>query len=287
MSWGGSEFSGETSYDSYYFSEPGRHLRGLLGRQRRPGRWPAVSPNVLAVGGTTLTLTSAAVWQRTGWSSSGGGTSTYESLPSYQKSRDIPPPRGSRPTCPTTPTRTPGSPSTTRMARVGGGRRHRRRGAAVGGHHRHRRPGPVATLSPPAAPSRSSRSCTRMGAGHFHDITSGNSTAMPPGPAMTTSPGWAARSSMRWSPRSTAGPSPAPDKLVITAAPSSVTAGSPFNVTVTAETSSGQVDPSFAGTVKLHQHRRPEPSCRPATRSRPAPAATTAPHLQRHARDGR
>ena len=37
MSWGGSEFSGETSYDSD-FSAARRRLRGGLGRQRRPGR---------------------------------------------------------------------------------------------------------------------------------------------------------------------------------------------------------------------------------------------------------
>src|SRR5207237_8457959 len=53
-----------------------------------PGEiWPSTSPNVLSVGGTTLAgLNSAGDYSsatETGWSSS-GGTSAYESLPTYQ-----------------------------------------------------------------------------------------------------------------------------------------------------------------------------------------------------------
>ena len=49
--------------------------------------YPSASPYVLSVGGTTLTLNSN--WTRnteTGWSGSGGGTSTIESEPTYQSS---------------------------------------------------------------------------------------------------------------------------------------------------------------------------------------------------------
>ncbi|MEK0397553.1 hypothetical protein WNX13_11345, partial [Lactobacillus delbrueckii] len=47
--------------------------------------WPASSPNVVAVGGTTLNLTSAGQYgSESAWSGSGGATSTYESRPSYQ-----------------------------------------------------------------------------------------------------------------------------------------------------------------------------------------------------------
>jgi subtilase family serine protease len=48
--------------------------------------WPSVSPLVLAVGGTSLTAYNASSGTRTetAWSSTGGGTSQYVTLPSYQ-----------------------------------------------------------------------------------------------------------------------------------------------------------------------------------------------------------
>ena len=49
--------------------------------------YPAYSPNVVAVGGTTLTLSGNNTSGETGWSDSGGGPSIYESKPSYQNSR--------------------------------------------------------------------------------------------------------------------------------------------------------------------------------------------------------
>ena len=50
-----------------------------------PGGYPAYSPNVVAVGGTTLTLSGNTYVSETGWSGSGGGgQSIYESEPSYQ-----------------------------------------------------------------------------------------------------------------------------------------------------------------------------------------------------------
>ena len=85
MSWGGGEFSGETSYDSAYFARPAwRSWRPrAIGA---PASWPSASPNVLSVGGTALTLGAGNVWSsETGWSDSGGGPSAVESQPSYQK----------------------------------------------------------------------------------------------------------------------------------------------------------------------------------------------------------
>jgi hypothetical protein len=46
--------------------------------------WPAVSTNVLGVGGTSLTLGSNNVRSETAWSGSSGGISTTEPLPSWQ-----------------------------------------------------------------------------------------------------------------------------------------------------------------------------------------------------------
>jgi autotransporter-associated beta strand protein len=49
-----------------------------------PGGYPAYSPNVVAVGGTTLNLNGSTYLGETGWSEGGGGTSLYESEPSFQ-----------------------------------------------------------------------------------------------------------------------------------------------------------------------------------------------------------
>ncbi len=98
MSFGATEFSGETTYDSI-FTTPGGHAGvtfvASTGDTGAPGIYPAYSPNVLAVGGTTLSTDSQGNYiSETGWSlgsdwwntslASGGGTSTVESKPSYQ-----------------------------------------------------------------------------------------------------------------------------------------------------------------------------------------------------------
>ena len=50
-----------------------------------PGMYPAYSPNVVAVGGTSLTLLGRDSYGgETAWSDGGGGTSTIESEPAYQ-----------------------------------------------------------------------------------------------------------------------------------------------------------------------------------------------------------
>jgi subtilase family serine protease len=84
-SWGGGEFSGENSYDSHFSKAHGVSFvfsAGDGGNQE----YPAESPYVLSVGGTTLSHDSNSNWtNEVGWSSGGGGTSLYESKPSYQK----------------------------------------------------------------------------------------------------------------------------------------------------------------------------------------------------------
>jgi sugar lactone lactonase YvrE len=90
MSWGSGEYSTEASSDSD-FTTPTGHAGvtfvASTGDDGAPGEWPAYSPNVLAVGGTTLTIndSTGAYVSETGWSGSGGGISSYESQPSYQK----------------------------------------------------------------------------------------------------------------------------------------------------------------------------------------------------------
>jgi hypothetical protein len=90
MSWGGSEFSSESSYDQY-FTTPSGHIGvtfvAASGDEGAAGgaEYPAASPNVLSVGGTTLTLSSTgSIASQTAWSDSSGGVSEYESTPAYQ-----------------------------------------------------------------------------------------------------------------------------------------------------------------------------------------------------------
>ncbi len=83
MSWGGSEFSGESSYDST-FAHAGVVYTASSGDSGAPISWPAASPNVVAVGGTSLNLSGSTYGSETGWSGSGGGPSAYYSKPSYQ-----------------------------------------------------------------------------------------------------------------------------------------------------------------------------------------------------------
>ena len=85
MSWGFNEFPGETSYDSN-FTTAG--ITYIAASGDNPGvAYPAASPDVLAVGGTTLQLDSSGVVQsEAAWPDSGGGYSLYESEPNYQSS---------------------------------------------------------------------------------------------------------------------------------------------------------------------------------------------------------
>jgi subtilase family serine protease len=83
MSWGYGEFSGETSYDSS-FTTAGVTFVASSG-DTGTVEWPASSPDVLAVGGTSLLLGSSGGYgSETGWSQSGGGLSTLASEPTYQ-----------------------------------------------------------------------------------------------------------------------------------------------------------------------------------------------------------
>jgi subtilase family serine protease len=83
-SYGGSEASSETSYDSYY-NHPGIGITVSSGDSGYGVEYPAASSNVTAVGGTTLTQASnARGWTETAWSGAGSGCSGYEPKPSWQ-----------------------------------------------------------------------------------------------------------------------------------------------------------------------------------------------------------
>jgi subtilase family serine protease len=93
MSWGYNESdsfmrSKMPTYDAKYLTTPEvTFVAATLDNGSRYGVfWPAISPNVVGVGGTVLTLSSNGGYgSETGWSSSTGGISQYESQPGYQK----------------------------------------------------------------------------------------------------------------------------------------------------------------------------------------------------------
>jgi hypothetical protein len=85
-SYGSSEFSGETSFDPHY-NHPGIMVTVSSGDSGYGTQYPAASPYVTAVGGTSLTLAPGTLrgWSETAWSGAGSGCSSYESKPSWQK----------------------------------------------------------------------------------------------------------------------------------------------------------------------------------------------------------
>lgn len=94
MSWGGDESPFET-YNDPYLTTPRAHIGGggirggitfvtSSGDNGAPAVWPAVSPNVIAVGGTTLSLSSSNNWKsEVAWAGSGGGPSQFEPTPTH------------------------------------------------------------------------------------------------------------------------------------------------------------------------------------------------------------
>jgi hypothetical protein len=90
MSWGFGETSHETSFD-VTFTTPAGHAGITFVASSGDGgfssgaEYPAASPNVLAVGGTTLNLDAAGDYlSEAAWTDSGGGPSEFEAEPGYQ-----------------------------------------------------------------------------------------------------------------------------------------------------------------------------------------------------------
>ncbi|MFB7508236.1 S53 family peptidase, partial [Streptomyces broussonetiae] len=83
-SWGGAEDNTITSVDSH-FNHPGVAITASSGDSGYGVSWPASSPYVTAVGGTSLSKASnSRGWAETAWSGAGSGCSAYEAKPSWQ-----------------------------------------------------------------------------------------------------------------------------------------------------------------------------------------------------------
>jgi subtilase family serine protease len=90
MSWDTGEFSGERNSDNH-FATNGVTFLAASGDAGTGVTYPAASPDVIGVGGTSLTLDSNGNYlSETAWSGSGGGLSAYEHQPMYQAQLGIP-----------------------------------------------------------------------------------------------------------------------------------------------------------------------------------------------------
>jgi len=90
-SYGGSESSADTSYDSSYFNHPGVAITVSSGDSAYGAQYPAASKYVTAVGGTALKRDSSArgwsesVWLTNSTEGTGSGCSKYDAKPAWQK----------------------------------------------------------------------------------------------------------------------------------------------------------------------------------------------------------
>lgn len=97
MSWGGAEFTEEISLDNHFISKSGAVFFASSGDQGAGASWPAASPRVIGVGGTTIRLNAdSSLLSEVAWSGSGGGLSAYEKQSDYQSAYVISKSRGMR-----------------------------------------------------------------------------------------------------------------------------------------------------------------------------------------------
>src|SRR5271165_1052025 len=261
MSWGGGEWSGETAYDTY-FAHAGVAFVASSGDDGAPAEWPAASPNVLSVGGTALTLGAGNVWSsEVGWSGSGGGTSAYESQPSYQNgvvtqtssaratpdvAYDASPSTG---VCVYDSVPYEGGSGWSEVGGTSAGAPQWSALLAIADQGRAQSGQPALNSTSP----QQVMSILYANPADFHDITSGRSTGRPhysagPGYDYVTGLGSPIANLIVGSLDGTSTASY--DKLVL-AAPTAETAGTSFSLAVTAQNSTGVTDTRYTGTVQF------------------------------------
>ena len=99
MSWGAPEFAGANGYDAYFQTHGVTYVASSGDSGELAGasevQWPAVSPYVIGVGGTTLVLdANDNRASETAWSGSGGGLSFLYPRPAWQNGWSAYNPRG-------------------------------------------------------------------------------------------------------------------------------------------------------------------------------------------------
>jgi subtilase family serine protease len=83
MSWGGNEFSTQSTYDKH-FNVSGPVFFAASGDTGGVTCYPSASPYVVAVGGTSVAWSDTNTVNETGWSGAGGGPSKYYATPTWQ-----------------------------------------------------------------------------------------------------------------------------------------------------------------------------------------------------------
>jgi len=88
-SWGAGEYNTETQDEASFFLTPVKHqgitFLASTGDAGTPAGFPSFSRDVVAVGGTSLTINTSGVYQsESAWIGTGGGISQFESLPPFQ-----------------------------------------------------------------------------------------------------------------------------------------------------------------------------------------------------------
>jgi pantothenate kinase type III len=258
LSWGSPEFSGETQWDSYFQTPAGHQgvtFVAASGDGGAPGIDPAYSPNVVAAGGTTLSLGSDGTYEsEIGWYLSGGGPSSYEPEPAYQDGVQS---TGYRtiPDVSFDADRSPGVAVYDSYDNTGGGPWDAMGGTSVAA------PAWAALIAIADqgrvamggttldGPTQTLPALYSLPAADFHDITTGYN-------GYYTAPGYDEVTGLGTPVANLLVPDLAayglPDQLVVTAQPaSSVNAGSSFGLTVAVESPGGQPLPGATGTVTL------------------------------------
>jgi len=263
MSWGGGEFSGEQNASvELHFQHAGVTFVASSGDNGAPASWPAVSPNVVAVGGTALTLgANNAYASESGWGGSGGGPSTYEAKPAYQAGVVTQTTARANPdvaynASPSTGFAVYDSFTQNGWMTVGGTSAGAPQWAALlaivdQGRAQTAQP-PLNNTSPQEVLTTLYRSTSTA---DFRDVTTGTSAGNPnygatAGYDFVTGLGSPKADLIAQTFVGTVAPPAANDTLAITAAATD-TAGAAYSVTVTARNSAGGVDTGYLGTVRL------------------------------------
>ncbi len=89
MSFGGAEGNWTASVDGT-FAATGMSYLAATGDSGAAVSWPAVSPNVLAVGGTSLSYSGSGARAEVAWARTGGGVSAFTPTPAYQAVKIVP-----------------------------------------------------------------------------------------------------------------------------------------------------------------------------------------------------
>ena len=85
-SYGGSESTSDPTYDSQYYNHPGIPVTASSGDSGYGVEYPAASPDVTAVGGTSLTSAPGTTrgWSESAWSGAGAGCAADDPQPAWQ-----------------------------------------------------------------------------------------------------------------------------------------------------------------------------------------------------------